>query len=237
MRKRNMNNALLLWRENLHLYPWLRGKNCNSVQLITLTESVWWLTLNCELSTWDYINLCSEVSECAVSECGNKRHSRKENEGQMLKTSSTVKIWDRSNAKIKNAESIKWQRSNVIAPEQWHRSDLHLKDAPCLLEKMSMIHCLVVVFKLSYRRRWIRWNICLKYYLKTIEKERKGEKQIDFKNLQRKAGKLHTKLSIVVTSMSGIGGSEFYSYFLNILFIYFDIQYCFMFILGVQLSS
>lgn len=42
---------------------------------------------------------------------------RKENEDQMLNTSSTLKIWDKSNAEVKNIESIKLQKSNVIASE------------------------------------------------------------------------------------------------------------------------
>lgn len=47
-----------------------------------------------------------------------------------------------------------------------------------------------------------------------MKKERKGEKEICFENLQRKSRKLHTKLSTVATSMRGIGESEFHSYFL-----------------------
>lgn len=58
------------------------------------------------------MNLCSEVSVC-----GNKRQCRKENEDQMLNTLSTLQIWDKSNAEVKNIESIKLQKSNVIASE------------------------------------------------------------------------------------------------------------------------
>lgn len=47
-----------------------------------------------------------------------------------------------------------------------------------------------------------------------MEKEREGGKETDFENLQRKGRKLHIKLPTVATSMSGIGGSEFHSYFL-----------------------
>lgn len=47
-----------------------------------------------------------------------------------------------------------------------------------------------------------------------MEKEREEGKEIDFENLQRKGRKLHTKLPIVATSISGIGESEFHSYFL-----------------------
>lgn len=59
-----------------------------------------------------------------------------------------------------------------------------------------------------------RAEFFLKILLKNY-KERKGEgKEIDFENLQRKGRKLHTKLPIVATSISGIGESEFHSYFL-----------------------